>query len=98
MGRRFAVPLVALAVLAGPGAARADGGGKSWATGVITRIGAAGVTVRGTVTLLLTADTRYTLDGTHAVTCTTKPRQLQGFRVGSHVKVACFAGALTSIH
>ena len=105
MRRLALVPLVVSGALLLPGAGAGQSAGKTWASGLIIKLGGASITVRGSVSLMLPGSngqlTRSDMSGTRALKCELKgiaaTAAVRGYHVGSRARITCLNGTLKSI-
>jgi hypothetical protein len=86
-----------------PGLSAGQSTGKTWASGVIIKLGPTSIGVKGTVSLMLRSangqPTKFNMDGTRRLNCEVKPGTvgLRGFHVGNWVSITCLDSMLTRI-
>jgi hypothetical protein len=99
---RFLAAALIVLGLALPAGGAARLAARSWATGKITRVSAATIAVRGTVSVSLKTETgstsKTTLDGTRLLTCDVGSANIvRGYHVRNNVSIVCNGGVLSHI-
>jgi len=99
---RFFVAAFVLLGLLLPATGAARIAAKSWANGVIARVGPETIAVRGTVSLTLPngsgGTAKSTLDGIRLLTCSVaRASAVNGYHVRSRVSITCDGGVLSHI-